>query len=192
DSEWPANRAALEAWLDAANFDAAGKQRRSLEECRRSLAARTQQDGVRLATLADLPQLAALFDGYRQFYGQHDDTATSQDFIRQRLLQGDSTILVYQQGGELLGFTQLYPLFTSVAAAPGCLLNDLFVAPAARRGGVGRKLLAAAGELAQARGLARLELATAIDNLAAQALYERMGWQRETRFYRYRLPLPQR
>lgn len=189
DSEWPTNRAAMEAWLDAANFDAAGKQRRSLEECRRALAAQTRQDGVRLATLADLPQLAVLFDGYRQFYGRHDDAATSHDFIRQRLVQGDSIILVYEQAGELQGFTQLYPLYTSVAAAPACLLNDLFVAPTARRGGVGRKLLAAAAELAVARGLARLELATAHDNLTAQALYESMGWQRETHFYRYRLPL---
>ena len=30
DSEWPARKAAFEAWLDPANFDAAGQQRRSL------------------------------------------------------------------------------------------------------------------------------------------------------------------
>ena len=189
DSEWPANRAALEAWLDAANFDADGRQRRSLEECRRALATQTQQDGVRLATLADLPQLAVLFDGYRQFYGQHDDTTTSHAFIRQRLQQGDSTILVYQQDGQLQGFTQLYPLFSSVAAAPVWLLNDLFVATGARRGGVGRKLLAAAAEVARLRGVVRLELATAHDNLSAQALYEKMGWQRDVAFRCYRLAL---
>ncbi|GGX96984.1 hypothetical protein GCM10011290_26000 [Vogesella alkaliphila] len=189
DSEWPANRAALEAWLDAANFDAAGKQQRSLDECRRALAAQTQQDGVRLATLADLPQLTPLFDGYRRFYGRHDDAATSQDFIRQRLLQGDATILVYEQAGELQGFTQLYPLFSSVATAPVWLLNDLFVAAPARRDGVGRKLLLAAGELARQHGVARLELATAHDNLAAQILYESLGWQRDVAFRRYQLAL---
>jgi len=32
DSEWPAVRAALEAWLDPANFDDAGRQRRRLAE----------------------------------------------------------------------------------------------------------------------------------------------------------------
>lgn len=189
DSEWPANRAALEAWLDAVNFDVEGKQRHSLDECRRSQAAQTQQDGVRLATLADLPQLAALFDGYRQFYGRHDDAATSQDFIRQRLVQGDSTILVYEQAGELQGFTQLYPLFSSVGAAPVWLLNDLFVAAPARRDGLGRKLLLAAGELARQHGVARLELSTAHDNLTAQALYESLGWQRDVVFRRYQLAL---
>jgi hypothetical protein len=34
DSEWPAARAAFEAWLDDANFDADGRQRRSLAELR--------------------------------------------------------------------------------------------------------------------------------------------------------------
>ena len=34
DGEWPAVRAGFEAWLDAANFDADGRQRRSLESVR--------------------------------------------------------------------------------------------------------------------------------------------------------------
>ncbi len=34
DSEWPANQRALEAWLSADNFDADGRQLRSLRECR--------------------------------------------------------------------------------------------------------------------------------------------------------------
>ena len=32
DSEWPARKAAFEAWLDPANFDAESRQRRSLGE----------------------------------------------------------------------------------------------------------------------------------------------------------------
>jgi RimJ/RimL family protein N-acetyltransferase len=34
DSEWPAVRAGFERWLDSSNFDADGRQRRSLESCR--------------------------------------------------------------------------------------------------------------------------------------------------------------
>ena len=34
DGEWPSVRAAFEAWLDEANFDAGGRQRRSLAELR--------------------------------------------------------------------------------------------------------------------------------------------------------------
>ena len=32
DSEWPALRLAYEAWLDPANFDSEGKQKRRLED----------------------------------------------------------------------------------------------------------------------------------------------------------------
>lgn len=35
DEEWPAIRAGFEAWLDPANFDAEGRQLRTLQECRR-------------------------------------------------------------------------------------------------------------------------------------------------------------
>jgi RimJ/RimL family protein N-acetyltransferase len=38
DGEWPARRAAFEAWLSPENFDAAGRQRRSLAEIRGSMA----------------------------------------------------------------------------------------------------------------------------------------------------------
>ena len=37
DSEWPARKAAFEAWLDPANFDAEGRQRRSLSQVGRDL-----------------------------------------------------------------------------------------------------------------------------------------------------------
>ena len=36
DAEWPAHRSAFERWLDPANLDAHGHQRRSLSECRQS------------------------------------------------------------------------------------------------------------------------------------------------------------
>jgi RimJ/RimL family protein N-acetyltransferase len=39
DAEWPALRAAFEAWLDPANFDAAGRQRTRLSELTRPLLA---------------------------------------------------------------------------------------------------------------------------------------------------------
>jgi hypothetical protein len=38
DREWPARKRAFEAWLDAANFDAEGRQRQSLTELASPLA----------------------------------------------------------------------------------------------------------------------------------------------------------
>lgn len=142
---------------------------------------------IRPAQARDLAEAARLFDAYRQFYGQPADLAAAQAFLRARFERRESVLLVAEAGARLCGFTQLYPTFCSVAAAPVFVLYDLFVEPAARRGGVGRALLRAAREHARTCGAVRLELATARVNVPAQALYESEGWVRDDAFYRYRL-----
>ncbi|MGQ4878688.1 GNAT family N-acetyltransferase [Billgrantia sp. LNSP4103-1] len=143
---------------------------------------------VRPATPNDLDPLSELLDGYRRFYRQAPDVQAARRFLEARLEQGDSYLLVHEgPKGELQGFVQLYPLLSTVRLAPLWLLNDLFVAPEARRGGVGRALMSAARELAEAHGVGHLKLATEIDNRTAQALYESLGWQRDTTFYHYGL-----
>ena len=67
--------------------------------------------------------------------------------------------------------------------------SDLDVAPASRRGGVARTLMLAAQDLARARGARKLELSTTRTNLAAQALYESLGWVRSEQFLTYGKPL---
>ena len=143
---------------------------------------------IRHATLADLAPLSELLDGYRHFYRQVPDLGGARRFLQARLESGDSHILVHAGSeGELQGFVQLYPLLSTVRLAPLWLLNDLFVAPQARRKGVGRELMLAARELAASHGVGHLKLATQIENHAAQALYESLGWQRDTTFYHYGL-----
>jgi GNAT superfamily N-acetyltransferase len=134
--------------------------------------------------------LAALFDGYRMFYGQPSDLARAAGFLRERIERGESSVLIaLADDGAGLGFTQLYPLFSSVRAARIEILNDLFVAPGARGQGVGRALLRAAEGSARARGAVRLVLSTALDNHAAQALYAAAGWTRDDAFVEYAKPL---
>lgn len=142
------------------------------------------------ATLADLDTLTPLFDGYRQFYGQPCDLARARGFLAERIERGESLILLAKDDdGAGLGFTQLYPLYSSVRAVRTWLLNDLFVAASARRRGVAAALLTAAAEWARAQGAASLSLSTALDNAPAQALYELLGWQRESGFCEYSLNL---
>ncbi len=131
---------------------------------------------TRRATVQDSEPVALLFDQYRQFYGQPSDTEAATGFINARLDQNDSTILVASAGDTQIGFTQLYPSFSSVSMAPIWILNDLFVAESHRRRGVGRALMNAAQEFATNDGAKRLCLATGEDNVSAQALYESQGW----------------
>lgn len=145
---------------------------------------------VRPAAITDLDALVPLFDGYRQFYRQASDPDRARGFLAERLSKNESQILLaLDPSGAGLGFTQLYPLFSSVRAVRTYLLNDLFVVSAARRQGVARALLVAAADHARDLGAASLSLSTALDNLPAQALYESLGWQRDRGFCEYGLVL---
>ena len=136
---------------------------------------------VRGATAGDVPLAALLFDAYRVFYGQSSDPPLARRFLGERLERGESAVLLAFDGepGRAVGLSQLYPIFSSVAARPRWLLNDLFVLPEARGRGVGRALLEGARKLAAETGAAGLDLATAPENVAARRLYESTGWERD-------------
>lgn len=143
---------------------------------------------VRQATIHDLDLVAPLFDAYRQFYGKPADAAAARGFLRERFRHHESVVfLAVDSEGEGVGFTQLYPLFSSVRVARTYLLNDLFVAPQARRSGVAAALIHEATAFARAVGAAGMSLSTAHTNEAAQRLYESLGWRRDMDFREYSL-----
>ena len=141
---------------------------------------------IRKANFEDLNALAFLFDCYRQFYQQKADLVLAKSFIAERISKQDSVIFVASnEAKNLIGFCQLYPSFCSVAAAKIGVLYDLFITETARKTGAGRALMLAAHEYAANNGMTRLDLSTAKNNHTAQALYESLGWQRDTVFYTY-------
>ncbi len=68
------------------------------------------------------------------------------------------------------------------------LLNDLYVRPERRGGGVAQALVAAAVDVARERGASHVRWFTALDNRRAQRLYERLGTQR-TAWFEYEIPI---
>ncbi|WP_105901256.1 GNAT family N-acetyltransferase [Vibrio gangliei] len=138
---------------------------------------------IQQATINELDQVAHLFDLYRQFYGQQSDLVSSKAFIKARIENSESVIfLALNEKDEALGFIQLYPAFSSVAMKPMWYLNDLFVSESARKQGVARSLLKKAKQHAQETNALTIKLATAVDNHAAQALYESEGYTKVTAF----------
>lgn len=141
---------------------------------------------VRQATTEDIPSIAYLFNQYRMFYKQEDDKEGAATFLLERTENRESVILVAMEAGEFIGFTQLYPIFSSVSMRKAWLLNDLFVLETHRGKGVATALLAAARQLAVNTEAKWLLLQTNPWNKEAQALYEKEGWVRESDiFYRY-------
>ena len=143
---------------------------------------------VRAAGVHDADAVALLFDAYRQFYGMAPDVPLARRFIRQRLELGDSLIFVAEdQGGAPIAFVQVYPTLSSIRCEPVWVLNDLFVAERARRSGVAERLMNAVTEAAADSGVSSISLSTAHDNVAAQRLYERLGYVRDEQFRTYSL-----
>src|SRR5690242_5552272 len=104
------------------------------------------------ATLQHLEMVVPLFDGYRQFYKQSSDLAGARNFLQARLMQGDSVIFLALLDGAAVGFTQLYPSFSSVSMKRLWILNDLFVAETARKHGIASALLQKAQQHAAETG----------------------------------------
>ena len=129
--------------------------------------------------------VAPLFDQYRVFYRQPSDPPLAHAFIAERVANRESVIFLALRDGEPVGFTQLYPSFSSVSARRTWILNDLYVVPSCRGQGVGSALLERARAHAQETGAKGLGLQTAVDNLNAQRLYEALGYRRSEGFYSY-------
>ncbi len=140
---------------------------------------------VRQAVLSDIEALVPLFDGYRQFYGRPSDIPAAREFLLARFNHGESVLFIAHEGNTPVGFTQLYPSFSSVSIARVFVLNDLFVHEQTRRKGVASKLMSAAIDFASSLGAVRVSLSTAITNETAQALYRSAGWKRDEQFLVY-------
>lgn len=133
-----------------------------------------------------------LFDKYRIFYNQHSNIELAKTFIQARLDNNESVIFVAfeDNSSTAIGFTQLYPKYSSVRLVQNWILNDLYVEKEHRKKGVGEALIKAAMNFARERNSKFVELSTAIDNFVAQSLYEQIGFKKlapETDFYSYRI-----
>ncbi|MBW4540008.1 MAG: GNAT family N-acetyltransferase [Myxacorys chilensis ATA2-1-KO14] len=141
------------------------------------------------ARFEHLEEVSKLFDQYRVFYKSSSDLEAAREFIQERFQKGDSTIFVVTNDGRTIGFTQLYPSFSSVSMKRIWILNDLFVERAWRKKGVAKLLLSAAEDFARETEAIRIILATQISNITAQSLYESLGYCKDEEFYHYSLPL---
>ena len=134
-------------------------------------------------------EVSNLFDQYRVFYKSSSDLEAAKQFLKERFEKGDSTIFVASHDGRIVGFTQLYPSFSSVSMKRIWILNDLFVDEHYRGKGVAQSLMSAAENFARETGAVRVVLATQMSNVAAQSLYELRGYVKDEEFYHYTLRL---
>lgn len=144
---------------------------------------------IRQAVTADLDAILPLVEAYRVFYKQTPDPKAEHAFIQRHLRYGTSAIYLAWLDGSAVGFMQLFRTYSTVHLANAWILEDLYVLPECRGSGVASALLERAVQVARESGASGMFLETAHDNVAAQRVYERAGWTREGRFYKYNAPL---
>ncbi len=136
------------------------------------------------ATKEHIPLVVTLFDAYRVFYQQSSDKKSAFTFLEKRLELNESILFLAIEKDTPIGFTQLYTSFSSVSMEAFYILNDLYVSPSHRGKGVGQALLNKAKEQCLFMGYKGVGLETGIEN-PAQHLYERLGWQKDSKHFHY-------
>ncbi|MDT2814533.1 GNAT family N-acetyltransferase [Vagococcus carniphilus] len=141
---------------------------------------------IKKGTLENLEELVVLFDQYRQFYGQESNEFLAREFLTERIKKEESIIYLAYLDDSPVGFTQLFPSFSSVSMERMWILNDLFVSEKARQKGVANALIEQAITLSKETDGKGILLETGADNVSAQKLYEKTGFEQETaKFYFY-------
>jgi GNAT superfamily N-acetyltransferase len=132
---------------------------------------------TRKTTINDLSQLTELFDQYRVFYHKDSDIPAAENFLKERIEYKDSEIFVAESEGKLVGFVQLYPLFSSTRMKRYWLLNDLYVNENYRGNGFSKELIEESKELAKSTNAAGVLLETGKGNDIGNKLYPSCGFE---------------
>jgi GNAT superfamily N-acetyltransferase len=96
-------------------------------------------------------------------------------------------VLLAEEDGQAAGFALFFHNFSTFLGRPGIYLEDLFVLPEQRGGGIGRMLLTHLARIAVERGCGRLEWAVLDWNRDAINFYERLGARPKSEWTIYRL-----
>ncbi|EQM73062.1 GNAT family N-acetyltransferase [Microbacterium maritypicum] len=128
-------------------------------------------------TTEDRAEWDDLWSGYLSFYEEALDPATT-DATFERLIDADSGFhgaLARDESGTAVGIVHWLTHPSTWATTDYCYLEDLFVAPGVRGGGVGRALIAHVRAWAEQQGAAKLYWLTAETNTTARGLYDRLA-----------------
>jgi GNAT superfamily N-acetyltransferase len=132
---------------------------------------------LRRAGEADVPTLLALIRGIAEYERLSHEVEATEALLREH---GFGARPVYEailaeRGGRAVGFALYFFSFSTFKARPTLYLEDLFVLPEARRGGIGRALLCRLAQVAVERGCGRMEWSVLDWNTPARDFYVKLG-----------------
>ena len=132
---------------------------------------------IRPATPQDVPLILAFLNELATYEKlAHEVVATDADM--HAALFGERPVIetvIASLDDQPVGYALFFPTFSTFLGKPGLYLEDLYVRPAARGCGVGRKLLEHLASLVVERGWGRLEWSVLDWNEPSIAFYKKMG-----------------
>jgi ribosomal protein S18 acetylase RimI-like enzyme len=147
-----------------------------------------EQIEIKRVEIDEVDKVVKLFDDYRIFYRQESNLTGAREFLTNRLKNNESIILLASIDRQPAGFTQLYPLFSSVRMIRTYRLNDLYVGKSFRKMGIASALMKKAQQLTREEGRGSLTLETEKTNLEGNSLYPKLGFimDKDHNFYDWR------
>ncbi|BCP54329.1 N-acetyltransferase [Kaistia sp. 32K] len=131
---------------------------------------------IRPLAPADHVAWLRLWQGYLDFYERTlSPEITALTWARLHDAAEPMFALGAEQDGRLVGFAHAILHRSTWLAGHSCYLEDLFVSPDSRGGGVGRTLIEAVARDARERGCDRLHWLTHTDNATARRLYDQVA-----------------
>jgi GNAT superfamily N-acetyltransferase len=131
---------------------------------------------IQNAKESDVEELSNLFNLYRIHYKKNPDIETAKNFLLERIQKKESVIFIATIKNQIVGFTQLYPLFSSLSMKGSWLLNDLYILEEYRGNGISKQLIDAAKQLAKDTNAAWIMLETEKANTVGNKLYPSTGF----------------
>jgi GNAT superfamily N-acetyltransferase len=142
---------------------------------------------IRQATIEDLPKIVPIFDSYREYFQQEKNPSAAERFLFEKFEHRESVIFLAEQQGEVIGFAQLYPLFSSLSLKRVWLLNDFFISEGHRNTGVGKQLFLKVKEFSILTKSKGIELSVEHTNQKAWTFWGKQGFQLDKEFRYYSL-----
>jgi GNAT superfamily N-acetyltransferase len=132
---------------------------------------------LRVAAEADVEAILGLIRGLADYERLSHEVTADAETLRRSLFGGRrvAEVVLAERGGAPVGFALFFHNFSTFLGRPGIYIEDLYVAPAHRRQGIGRGLLSFIARQAEARGCGRLEWSVLDWNEAAISFYKKLG-----------------
>ena len=133
---------------------------------------------IRIATEADVPQILEIYSPYVEntTITFEYDVPTMEEFMaRYRRITEDFPWLVWEEKGEILGYTYACHPFER-AAYSWCAEPSIYLKPSAQGRGIGRRLYAALEELLKLQGYQVLLALITGENTGSLRFHEQLGY----------------